>query len=136
MSEPGDGEELTPRQPRQNVLLGAEISGFGGGTPTKHRVRDLSASGARVDRAGSLRVGSTVLVSVGVLEQVGATVIWVRDDLAGLKFAEAIDPDAARSKALVSPSQKPVGNRDIGQADATPRNAPGWIGGLNSPYRK
>ncbi|NML04492.1 PilZ domain-containing protein [Sphingomonas sp. G-3-2-10] len=136
MSEPGDGEELTPRQPRQNVLLGAEISGFGGGTPTKHRVRDLSASGARVDRAGSLKVGSTVLVSVGVLEQVGATVIWVRDDLAGLKFAEAIDPDAARSKALVSPTQKTVGKHDIGQTDATPRNAPGWIGGLNSPYRK
>jgi hypothetical protein len=109
---------LAPRQPRQNVLLGAEISGFGGGTPTKHRVRDLSSTGARVDRAGSLKVGSTVLVSVGVLDQVGATVVWVREDTAGLKFAEPIDPEAARSKALVAPAQKPGQDGAVGA---------GWI---------
>lgn len=116
---------LAPRQPRQNVLLGAEICGFGGGTPTKHRVRDLSSTGARVDRAGSLKVGSTVLVSVGVLDQVGATVVWVKDDSAGLQFAEPIDPEAARSKALVAPAQK----REEGEGA-------GWIFDLNSPYRK
>lgn len=116
---------LAPRQPRQNVLLGAEISGFGGGTPTKHRVRDLSRTGARVDRAGSLKVGSTVLVSVGVLDQVGATVVWVKGDSAGLKFAEPIDPEAARSKTLVAPAHKPA---EEGGA--------GWIFDLNSPYKK
>lgn len=119
---------LAPRQPRQNVLLGAEISGFGGGTPTKHRVRDLSSTGARVDRAGSFKVGSTVLVSVGVLDHVGATVVWVKDDTAGLKFAEPIDPEAARSKALVGGAPKVAPPR--GSAGA------GWIFDLNDPHRK
>jgi hypothetical protein len=119
---------LAPRQPRQNVLLGAEISGFGGGTPTKHRVRDLSRTGARVDRAGSLKVGSTVLVSVGVLDQVGATVVWVKGDSAGLKFAEPIDPEAARSKTLVPSAPKPI--PVDGSAGA------GWIFDLNDPHRK
>jgi len=108
MPDASGPDGLAPRQPRQNVLLGAEICGFGGGTPTKHRVRDLSSTGARVDRAGSLKVGSTVLVSVGVLDQVGATVVWVKDDSAGIKFAEPIDPEAARSKTLVAPAQKPA----------------------------
>ena len=88
-------------------------------------MRDLSSTGARVDRAGSLQVGSTVLVSVGVLDQVGATVVWVKGDSAGLKFAEPIDPEAARSKALVAPAQK----REEGEGA-------GWIFDLNNPYRK
>ena len=96
-----DGDGPAPRQPRQNVLLGAEITGFGGGTPTKHRIRDLSSGGARVDRAGSFKVGATVLVSVGILEQVGATVVWVEGDSAGLRVAEPIDPEAARSKTII-----------------------------------
>lgn len=119
------GDEPAPRQPRQNVLLGAEISGFGGGVPTKHRVRDLSSTGAKVDRAGSLKVGSTVLVSVGLLDQVGATVIWVKDDMAGLKFAETIDPDAARSKAIVGPAPKVQDNSNTG-----------WLVDRPNPYRK
>jgi hypothetical protein len=127
MSDEASHDELAPRQPRQNVLLGAEIRGFGPGAPTKHRIRDLSSTGARIDRAGSLKAGSTVLVSVGVLEQVGATVIWVRDDMAGLQFAESIDPDAARSKAIVAPSPKSEPRHDA---------SAGWVADLNNPYRK
>lgn len=127
MSDDAGHDELAPRQPRQNVLLGAEIRGFGPGAPTKHRIRDLSSTGARIDRAGSLKAGSTVLVSVGVLEQVGATVIWVRGDMAGLKFAESIDPDAARSKAIVAPSPKNEPRHDA---------SAGWVADLNDAYRK
>lgn len=126
MPDAAGGDGPAPRQARQNVLLGAEITGFGGGVPTKHRIRDLSSTGARVDRAGAFKVGSTVLVSVGVLEQVGATVVWVKDDAAGLKFAEPIDPDAARSKAIVAPAHKP----------AVEPGLAGWIGDRDSPYRK
>lgn len=130
MGEPAIHDSLTPRMPRQQVLLGAEICGFGGGVPSKHRVKDLSASGARIDRAGTLRPGATVLVSVGVLKAVGATVIWVRDDLAGLRFAETIDPDAARSKAIIAPPRPaPVASIDRGVSA-------GWIKDLNSPYRR
>lgn len=130
------------RQPRQNVLLSAELAGFGGGPPTKHRIRDLSSTGARLDRASALKAGATVLVSVGVLEQMGATVVWVKGDVAGLKFVEAIDPDAARSRTIVSTSQKPALARGAtkrqsdlvgGFADGP---SAGWLPELNNPYRK
>lgn len=129
MGEPAIREHL-PRMPRQQVLLGAEICGFGGGVPTKHRIKDLSASGARVDRAGALKQGATVLVSVGVLKAVGATVIWVKDDLAGLRFADSIDPDAARSKAIVAPP-KPRAARIL-----DPGVSAGWVEERDSPYRR
>ena len=122
--------ELTPRMPRQQVLLGAEICGFGGGAVTKHRIKDLSASGAKVDRAGTLKPGATVLVSVGVLKAVGATVIWVRDDLAGLRFSETIDPDAARSKAIIAPPRPRP-------SVAVERGATaGWVQERSSPYHR
>lgn len=134
-----DKEHVRPdrRMRRQNVLLGAKISGFGDGSPTNHRIRDLSASGARIDRASALRTGATVLVSVGVLETVGATVVWVQEDIAGLKFAELIDPDAARSKAIVAPGK----HRNFDQQGAAgtrpdPALRAGWISELNSPYRR
>lgn len=125
MSEACASDPSGREMPRQQVLLGAEITGFGGGTPSKHRVRDLSPSGARIDRAAGLRVGSTVLVSVGVLQAIGATVVWVKDDLAGLKFAEQIDPEAARSKTIVATAAAP----------RAPTGTSGWIGGLDDPYR-
>ncbi|WP_375428610.1 PilZ domain-containing protein [uncultured Sphingomonas sp.] len=131
-------DDLTARSPRQQVLLGAEIGGFGGGTPTKHRIKDLSTTGARVDRAGSLRPGSTVLVSVGVLAAIGATVVWVKDDAAGLRFAEPIDPDAARSKTFVAPKT----TSGAGPAPGSTARAPGpvatagWVGTMANPYRR
>lgn len=133
MSEADDAEEETARAPRANVLLGAQISGFGGGARTRHRVRDLSSGGARVDNAGSLRIGTTVLVSVGVLEEVGATVVWVKGDMAGLRFAEAIDPDAARSKTIISAGAL----ASKGTEDAKSQSVgAGWVAGLDNPYRK
>lgn len=130
MGEAATSDSLTPRTPRQQVLLGAEICGFGGGAPTKHRVKDLSVSGAKIDRAGTLRPGATVLVSVGVLKAIGATVIWVKDDQAGLRFAEMIDPDAARSKAIIAPS-KPRPTTLAGRSATA-----GWFQDLHSPYRR
>lgn len=130
MGDADTRDSPTNRMPRQQVLLGAEICGFGGGAPTKHRVKDLSVSGARIDRAGALKPGATVLVSVGVLKAVGATVIWVKDDLAGLSFAEKIDPDAARSKAIIAPPK-------LRPAQVINRGATaGWVQDLNSPYRR
>ncbi len=71
-----------------------------------------------------------MLVSVGVLKAVGATVIWVREDLAGLRFAETIDPDAARSKAIIAPPKpRPAATLDRGASA-------GWVADRNSPYRR
>ena len=134
------GTESDRRTPRQNVLLGVEIMAFGGNMTTKHRIRDLSATGARIDRAGALRAGATVLVTVGMLDAVGATVIWVEGDLAGLRFAEPINPEAARSKTIVSSrteTRKPtvIATRASDRSRGPSSLSAGWISELNSPYR-
>ncbi|WP_375403540.1 PilZ domain-containing protein [uncultured Sphingomonas sp.] len=128
-------DDLTERSPRKQVLLGVEIAGFGAGATTKHRIKDLSTTGARVDRAGSLKPGSTVLISVGMLAAIGATVVWVRDDAAGLRFAEPIDPDAARGRAIVAPKGAPAIAVSTA-SPATPVATAGWVGTMTSPYRR
>lgn len=128
----GDNRQSNPRAPRQSVFLNATVERFGGSAPTRHRIRDLSTGGVRIDQAGALQVGSTVLVTVGALEAVGATVIWSKDGLAGLRFAQPINPDDARAKAAIS------------ARSATPRTPPegpsvptaGWVPNLSDPYGK
>ncbi len=129
--DPNSGADAgrLPRAPRQRVMLNATIERFGGGPATQHRIRDLSSGGARIDQAGDLRVGATVLVSVGALAAVGATVSWVRDGTAGLQFAEQIDPEAARAKAAIAPRPK-----DAGATREGPKV--GWIPNLSNPYAR
>lgn len=121
-----------PRAPRVNVMLNAIVEYFGGGTPTTHRIRDLSEGGIRLDQAAALRVGSTVLISVGLLEAIGATVRWVVDDRAGLEFAEPIDPEQARTRVPAAPRR--VATPIPALASAPPLGA-GWVADMRSPYR-
>jgi hypothetical protein len=127
-------ENDQPERPRRHsVMLSATIEQFGApGVSTKHRVRDLSAGGVRIDGAGDFRPGATVLVTVGALESVGATVVWVKDGWAGLKFAELVDPEQARAKAAIAP---PRAGAPVRKSVITAPNA-GWITDLDSPYRK
>ncbi|MFA6117549.1 MAG: PilZ domain-containing protein [Sphingomonas sp.] len=135
-SESGDGapvadsaETLQVRSPRQQLLLGAEIAGIGRGPSTKHRIKNLSATGARVDGAAFLKPGATISVSIGALEAIKAMVVWVDGPVAGLKFAEPIDPGAARSKTIVSNGKAiPV----LDSRDPSP--TAGWVADLESPY--
>lgn len=121
-----------PREPRDSVMLSATIERFGSGKSTRHRIRDLSATGVRIDQADDLPVRATVVVTVGALEAVAATVMWAKDGAAGLKFATPVRPEAARAKAAIAPrpAHRPV--------DAVKAAAPtvGWISDLQSPYRK
>ena len=94
MSETG----LQPREPRESVFLSGLVTRFGQGAPTRHRIRNLSPRGACLDQAEPLRQGQTVLLDVGVLAEVGATVVWVKDGLAGLKFAHHIEIGAAKTR--------------------------------------
>ena len=114
-------------------MLSATVERFGGGVPTKHRVRDLSSGGIRIDQADTLKAGATVLISVGVLEAVGATVRWVSDGCAGLAFAEPIDPEQARMRAVITPrgAAKPAV-----PPSAIPAPGAGWVAGMKSPYGK
>jgi hypothetical protein len=121
------------RSERHSVMLSATIEQFGApGISTKHRVRDLSTGGVRIDGAADFRPGATVLVTVGALESVGATVVWVKDGWAGLKFAQPVDPDQARAKAAIAPVRA---GAPIHKPAVTPPSA-GWITDLDSPYRK
>ena len=135
MTEGSDRTEVddhapAQREPRQSVLLSATLERFGSAETTKHRVRDLSPQGMRIEQAAGLQVGATVLVAVGQLEAVGSTIVWIKEGSAGVKFAKAIDPDQARGKAV-----RPKANilpRLGKQRGATT----GWVADLDNPYRK
>jgi hypothetical protein len=79
-----------------------------------------------------------VLVSVGLLQEVGATVVWVKNEIAGLRFADMIDPDAARSNTILSPRGQGIdksGDAERQMPGADPMRA-GWAANLHNPYRK
>lgn len=123
--------EQATRAARNSVMLSAVVERFGGFRQTKHRVRDLSTGGVRIDQAADFRIGSTVLVSVGLLEAVGATVVWVHNSSAGLRFAKGIDPDDARAKAAIVPRGFKARARKATEAIPTA----GWIQDTRDCYR-
>ncbi|MBB5715184.1 PilZ domain-containing protein [Sphingomonas aerophila] len=134
---PPDAEptrERAERVPRASVLLKATVEQFGAAAVTTHRVRDLSTGGMRIDQAHLLRHGATILVTVGALEAVGATVVWLADGWAGLKFATSIDPDAARARAVITPKADQK-QRTLRPSAAAPLKA-GWAGDMRNPYRR
>ncbi|GAA0727804.1 PilZ domain-containing protein [Sphingomonas japonica] len=91
--------EPKARERRESVFLKALVTRFGDPGATTHRVRNLSPNGACIDQAAMLRQRQTVLIDVGVLEEVGATIMWVTGDMAGLKFAHPIAIDAAKTRS-------------------------------------
>lgn len=125
-------DEPAPRLPRQSVLLTAMLERFGSNETSQHRVRDLSAGGMRIDQATGLREGSTVLVTVGMLESISATVAWVRGDWAGVRFATPVEPNQARGKAAVAPTGIASSKRQAPHVSPTA----GWMQDLSSSYRK
>ena len=134
VSQPSTSTPPGSREARESVLLAAEVSRFGISNVTKHRLRDLSPHGARIDQADALRRGETILVTVGSLAAIGATVMWVANGAAGLKFFEPIDPDAARSKTFVKtslPNRDPQPSRPSSQRET---QLAGWLAELESSY--
>ena len=86
------------RKKRESVFLTAHVRVFGGGEASTHRARNLSETGVCLDRAENLNAGQTVLIKIGLLDDVGATVVWSEQGLAGLRFALPIDPAAAKRR--------------------------------------
>ena len=125
----GRADMVQVRSPRQQLLLGVEIAGLGRGLSTKHRIKNLSATGVRVDGAAFLTPGAILSVSIGALEAIKAVVVWVDGPVAGLKFEEPIDPDAARSKTIVS-----IGKAIPDSVSRDPSPTAGWVADLESPY--
>lgn len=123
------------RAQRTSVMLMAIVEQFGGKNASKHRVRDLSVGGIRIDNAAGLRAGATVVISVGALQAIGATVQWVREGFAGLAFAEQINPADAHKKAAITPAV-PVQPVKVDAPRSAPPPTAGWIDDLRNPYRR
>lgn len=85
---PADGG-VAERAPRTNLFLGALLL-LPGTSPREVRVRNLSASGARLDLADPPARGSTALLCRGSVE-VAAEVIWTEKASCGLRFSEPIE---------------------------------------------
>ncbi|MFG6282002.1 PilZ domain-containing protein [Sphingomonas sp. S6] len=107
-----------PTREKRNSVIVRAIVMTADGRSRERRVRNLSRHGACIEHDNDLSTGATVMLHMGSMPDLVATVRWVSDRLAGLSFNELIDLDEAR---------KP---RGVG---VTPRA--GWIADLNNPYR-
>ena len=103
---------------RESVMMRASVWMPGARTPTDHRIRNLSPSGACIGDPAWLKRGDHIRVTVGHVHDVDATVMWVMDGLAGIRFDHPIDLAAARR------------TRSAGVAQA------GWMGDINDFYRR
>lgn len=71
---------------------------------TPVRLRNISSSGALIECAATLRVGSEPLLDLGEAGTIFATVSWVAGDCAGLSFAQPFDlANLAQARPEVTP---------------------------------
>jgi hypothetical protein len=106
------------REKRNSVIVRAAVRLPGGGQ-SERRVRNLSRSGACIDNDGDLAAGMMLDIEMGHITELTGEVMWVKDRLAGIRFAEPIDLDEAR---------KPRG------VTAAPKA--GWMTDINDAYRR
>jgi len=103
---------------RESVMLRAMVWTASARTPSEHRIRNLSLSGACILHSGKLTRGDRIRVTIGQAHDLDAVVMWVAEGAAGIRFEEPIDLAAARR------------SRSAGIAQA------GWIGGMRDVYRR
>jgi hypothetical protein len=106
------------RAARESVFLLTEIRPQAG-RPFSCRVRNVSATGMMIECAHSLNVGDVVVATLRNIGDVSCTVARIRSGLAGLRFAEPIDPAQCRKSVLAPP---PDPSRD-------------WALNLREPYK-
>lgn len=119
------------RASRLNVMLMATVEHANWAAPTRHRVRDLSTGGARIDHADKMLAGESLQISIGAAQAVTATIKWVRQGSAGLSFDQTINIDEARQNVASQP--KAVAPPKLRVASSAP--TVGWFKGLKDPYR-
>ncbi len=107
------------REPRTSVMLGARIWSGRCIEPTTHRLLNISPKGACIAQATALSRGDMITIQIGSMDIIAASVAWSREGIAGLRFAELIDIDAARQSR-------------IGGASGI---SAGWVSDLRDVYR-
>lgn len=117
---PDDNSES--REQRTSVMLMAELHRRREPV-ARARVLNLSVHGVCIADPGGLSAGEELLVSLGSIERLCATVMWVRPGQAGLRFEHGINLDAARER----PARRET-------SVASP--SAGWMGTMNDPYRQ
>ncbi|MEJ7926463.1 PilZ domain-containing protein [Sphingobium sp. AN641] len=85
---------------RDSLFLLTTISSAEGANLGKARIRNLSATGLMADCERAIPAGIAVSVELRGVGQVTGHVAWSRNNMIGMAFDEAIDPQLAR---------KPVG---------------------------
>lgn len=115
-----NGATMAQREPRSHVMLSARIWRDGWEEPSMHRLINISAHGACLGQATSLARDDVVIVQIGSMEPMEATVAWSRQGIAGLRFAEPIDVAQARRSRS-------------GQASGV---SAGWMAQINDAYRR
>lgn len=88
--EPAQRSTSRRRQPRAPVSLDARL-GRGGLDRTLCKVTDLSTHGARIHSYSALTQGSMIWLTLPLLGQVAANVMWANDFEAGCQFHEPLD---------------------------------------------
>ncbi|MEG3122558.1 PilZ domain-containing protein [Sphingomonas sp. GB1N7] len=89
---------------RTAVSLNARV-GRGGFYRTLCKVTDLTIHGARLQTYSAMRKGDTIWLTLPLVGQVAATVMWADDFEAGCRFGHPLDMHAFEElTALASPS--------------------------------
>ena len=109
------------RSRRDSVILNARVETSD--RVVECRVRNLSETGACIDNPAELAPGDRLLITMGMVHHVEATVRWASGGRAGLHFEGAtVDIAAAR--------------RPRGTVVPASRNVAGWLDNMYSPYRR
>ncbi|KQN71812.1 hypothetical protein ASE90_02270 [Sphingomonas sp. Leaf67] len=116
-----EDESSVERPRRHSVILNARIETHG--QVVECRVRNLSETGTCIDNLADLAAGDRVLITMGTVHHVEATVRWVDNGRAGLHF-EGVTVDIAAAR------------RPRGTVVPASRTVAGWLDNIHSPYRR
>ena len=90
--------------PRSSVSINARL-GRDGFYRTLCKVTDLSRHGARLQTYSAMRKNDTIWLTLPLIGQVAATVMWADDYEAGCRFGHPLDSDDFDAlTALATPS--------------------------------
>jgi len=117
-------EDKSERQPRVAMLAKAQLSK--GVSETSHvLVRNISRQGLAIKCSSiTLLAGETVIIDLPPIGSVQGTVRWVRNDIAGIRLEQEIDP-----------GQLQFGNRETLDTKPEPFRVYDWFNPEKSTHR-
>jgi len=62
---------------------------------------DISIYGCRLELDANLTDGEAVEISIATFTSIAATIVWTKDDQAGCRFVDSMDPQMMRTLTIV-----------------------------------